>query len=68
MRKVVEPFMKLFNGSGRPPVIGGMAMEKLLESSFTARAGLRLIRAAAAMRASSAIIAVVICLLSAEPA
>jgi hypothetical protein len=64
----MEPFMKLFNVSGLPPVIGGMATEELLESSFTARAGLRLIRVAAAMRASSAIIAVVVCLLSAEPA
>lgn len=60
--------MKTFKASGLPPVIGGMDTEELLESSFSARAGLRLIQAAALLRASSTIIAVaMICLLSAIP-
>lgn len=60
--------MKLFKASDLPPAIGGMSMEKLFESSFSARAGLRLIQAAALLRASSTIIAVaVVCLLSAIP-
>jgi hypothetical protein len=59
--------MKLFNASGLSPVIGGLATEELLESSFAARAGLRLIQVAALLRASSAIIAVMVCLLSAAP-
>lgn len=59
--------MKLFNASGLSPVIGGLATEELFESSFAARAGLRLIHVAALLRASSAIIAIVICLLSAAP-
>jgi hypothetical protein len=61
--------MKLFKASGLPPVIGGMATEELLESSFSARAGLRLIQAAALLRASSMIIAVAMaCLLAESPA
>ena len=60
--------MKIFKASNLPPVIGGMATEELLESSFSARAGLRLIQCAALLRASSAIIAVaVVFLLSAIP-
>jgi len=60
--------MKTFKASGLPPVIGGMDTEELLESSFSARAGLRLIQAAALLRASSTIIAVAMtCLLSAIP-
>ncbi|HEY8462125.1 MAG TPA: hypothetical protein VIM99_17180 [Blastocatellia bacterium] len=59
--------MKLFNGSGLPPVIGGLATEELLESSFSARAGLRLIQVGSSLRASSMVIAVAACLLSAEP-
>ena len=66
MRKVAESFMKLFKASDLSPVIGGLDTGKLLKSSFSARAGLRLIRAAALLRASSTIITVaVICLLSA---
>jgi hypothetical protein len=61
--------MKLFKSPALSPVGGGMGTEELFESSFSARAGLRLIQAAAALRASSAIIAVtVVCLLSANPA
>jgi hypothetical protein len=61
--------MKLFNAPGPPPVIGEMAAEELLESSCSVRAGLRLIQAAALLRASSTIIAVaVVCLLSWSPA
>jgi hypothetical protein len=60
--------MKLFKASDLPPVIGGMDTKELLESSFSARVGLRLIQAAALLRTSSAIIAVtVVCLLSAIP-
>ena len=60
--------MKTFKASGLPPVIGGMGTEELLKSSFSARVGLRLIQAAALLRASSTIIAVaMICLLSAIP-
>jgi hypothetical protein len=60
--------MKLFKASDLPPVIGGMGTEELLKSSFSARAGLRLIQVAALLRASSAIIAVaMICLLSTIP-
>lgn len=60
--------MKILKASDLPPVIGGMATEELLESSFSARAGLRLIQVAALLRASSAIIAVaVVCILSAIP-
>ncbi|HEX5080828.1 MAG TPA: hypothetical protein VFY40_02190 [Blastocatellia bacterium] len=61
--------MNLLNASGLPPVIREMATEELLESSFSARAGLWLIQAAALLRASSTIIAVaVVCLLSGSPA
>ncbi|HZF37411.1 MAG TPA: hypothetical protein VE715_01190 [Blastocatellia bacterium] len=61
--------MKLFKASGLPSVIGGMGTEELLESWFSARAGLCLIRAAALLRASSTIVAVaVVCLLFAIPA
>ena len=61
--------MKIFKTSDLPPVIGGMGTEELLRSSFSARAGLRLIQAAALLRVSSAMIAVaVVCLLSAIPA
>jgi hypothetical protein len=67
-RKKGESSMKTFKASGLPPVIGGMDTEELLESSFSARLGLRLIQAAALLRASSTIIAVaMICLLSAIP-
>src|SRR5262249_20538661 len=60
--------MKPFKASDLPLAIGGMSTEKLLESSFSARAGLRLIQAAALLRTSSTIIAVaVICLLTAIP-
>jgi len=66
MRKVAESFMKLFKASDLSPVISGLDTGESLKSSFSARAGLRLIQAAALLRASSTIIAVaVICLLSA---
>jgi hypothetical protein len=61
--------MKTFKASDLPPTIDGMSTEELLQSSVSARVGLRLIQAAALLRASSAIIAVaVVCLLSAIPA
>src|SRR5262245_17682939 len=60
--------MKLFKAPDLPPVMGSMGREELLESSFSARAGLRLIQAAALLRASSTVIALVMaCLLSAIP-
>jgi hypothetical protein len=56
--------MKLFKAPSLPPFIGGMATEELLDSSLSARAGLRLIQAASLLRASSTIIAVAVgCLL-----
>jgi hypothetical protein len=58
--------MKMFKASDLPPVIGGMITEESFESSFLSIAGLRLIQAAALLRASSTIIAVAfVCLLSA---
>jgi hypothetical protein len=61
--------MKLFKTSGLPPVIGGLGAEELIESSFSARAGLCLIQTAALLRASSTIAAVTAaCLLFAIPA
>src|SRR5215475_1423717 len=66
--------MKMFKASDLPlplslPLVsGGRVTEEFLKSSFSARVGLRLIQAAALLRASSTIIAVaVVCLLSAIP-
>jgi hypothetical protein len=60
--------MKLFKASDLTALIGGMNADQLLESSFSARVGLRLIQAATLLRAASTIIAVVVvCLLSAIP-
>jgi len=52
-----------------PPAIAGISTDRLLKSSRSARIGSGLIQAAALLRASSTIIAlVVICLLAAIPA
>ena len=61
--------MKIINASDLPPFIGGMGTEQLLESSRTARVGLRFIQAGALLlQCSMLFAAVVLCAAAAVPA
>jgi hypothetical protein len=61
--------MKLFKTSDLPPVIGGLDTEKLLESSRSARIGLRCIQAGALLLQCSMLFAVAsLCVAASAPA
>jgi hypothetical protein len=68
-KKKGESLMKLLKASDLPPFIGGMDTEQLLESSRSARRGLRFIQAGALLlQCSMLFAAVVLCAAAAVPA